>query len=117
MLFDHSGSRDPLASSSAHRPDRGWRSLALAVLFALASLPTAVWAGGPGPNGAHVARASHRATPATDTRDAKTAQQQAYAAREASATEQAKFEGGSTIWIGGSTLVVVLLVILIVILV
>ena len=50
--------------------------------------------------------------------DARTAQRQEYASREASAANQAKFAGGDTVvWIGGSTAVIVLLVVLIVVLV
>ncbi len=105
-------------SSSVHRRERGLRSLVLAAVLALGSMPTVVWANALSPSSTQVAR-SGTTSPATRlaTPDAPSKQRQEYASREARATGQAKFEGGDTaIWIGGSTLVVVLLVVLIVIL-
>ncbi len=119
MFFAQSARRGRVPSQLAHRRARGLRSLALAVVFALGSIPTAVWAKTPGPSSAEISRtpttSPARQAPATG--DARTAQRQEYASREASAASQAKFEGGDTVvWIGGSTLVIVLLVVLLVVL-
>jgi hypothetical protein len=92
------------------------RSLVLAIVLALGSIPTAVWAKTASPSSAEISR-TRPATRLATAADSPTAQRQAYAARETTAATQEKFEGGdSTIWIGGSTVVIVLLVVLIVVL-
>ncbi len=119
MFFVRSAHCGSVSSQPTRRRDRWWRSLALAVVLALGSMPTAVWAKAPGASSAQVSpnRPASPATQVPAAADARTTQQE-YASREASAASQAKFEGGDTVvWVGGSTLVIVLLVILIVVLI
>lgn len=120
MSLNCSAPRGAVPTQAIHRWDRGLRSLTLAILLALGSIPTTAWAKAPGTSSSYVSpkRPASRDTQAPAMADARTAQRQEYASREASAANQAKFAGGDTVvWIGGSTAVIVLLVVLIVVLV
>lgn len=120
MFFAQSVGSGTVSSPLANRRHPGLRALVLATVLALGSLPTTVWAGPASPSSAEVARtpATSSATKPPATPSARPTPRQAYAEREASAATQEKFEGGaSTVWIGGSTLVIVLLVVLIVLLI
>jgi hypothetical protein len=120
MFFAQSAGWGTVSSPLANRRHPGLRALVLATVLALGSLPTTVWAGPARASGADVARTpgTSPATKPPGTPNARPTQRQAYAEREASAASQEKFEGGATtVWIGGSTLVIVLLVVLIVLLI
>jgi len=119
MSLAQSARRTSVSSHVIRKRNGGLRSLAFAIVLALGAIPTAVWAKAPVPGSAEVSRTrpASAATHAPTTADPRSSQQ-AYAAREASAISQEKFEGGdSTIWIGGSTVVIVLLVVLIAVLI
>lgn len=119
MSFHQPAASSRASSRVVHKLDRGLKSLVLAVVLALGSIPTAAWAKGASPSSAEVARTrpANPTSPAPTTADARAAQRQAYASREASAASQANFKGGdSVVWIGGSTVVIVLLVVLLVVL-
>jgi hypothetical protein len=118
MLFTRITPSNSSSSSSrpARRRHQGFRWLGLAVALALGSIPMSASAKAPAENGAQVSQ-TRLATPAPVPTEARTTKGQDYASREASAKGLEKFEGGSTtIWIGGSTAVIVLLVVLIVVL-
>ena len=120
MFFPQSMTCGPATTHLVRKRDRGLRSLVLAIVLALGSIPTAAWAKTQTPSRtetSHISPAKPATRLATAT-DARATQRQEYAAREASATTQEKFQGGdSTIWIGGSTVVIILLVVLIIVLI
>jgi hypothetical protein len=93
------------------------RWLGLAVVLTLSSISTGAWAKAPQEIQAQVSPTQLEPL-APVPAQAQTSQGQVYASREASAPNQSRFEGGSTVvWVGGSTVVIVLLVILIVVLI
>ena len=107
----------PQLISSFRRRFKGLSKLAMAIVFALALLPVSAWAKGAeinlrNPQAGIVSQSAEETTES----NATTARE--YATREAQAKGLEKFEGGSgTIWIGGSTVVIVLLVVLIAVLI
>jgi cobalamin biosynthesis Mg chelatase CobN len=93
------------------------RWIGLAIALTLGSMSTTAWAKAPEDVQMQVSP-TQLGPKAPVPAQARTSQGQAYASREASSSNQAKFEGGSTVvWVGGSSVVVVLLVILIVVLI
>jgi hypothetical protein len=103
----------------AGRRRQGLRSLAFALGLALASIPTGAWANAPSENSAQIAQ-TRPATTAPIATEARAAEGQDYASREAKAKGLEKFEGGSTTVVlvaGGSTLLVILIVVLIIVLI
>jgi hypothetical protein len=117
MSLIHPAIRNASSLSPIQRRHQGLRWLGLAVLLALNSISTGAWAKAPEEiraQGSPTQRAPQAPVPTL----AQTSQEQEYASREAKSPNQSKFEGGDTVvWVGGSTVVIVLLVVLILVLI
>jgi hypothetical protein len=109
--------RVPVSPRPVGRRRQGLRSLALAIALGLASIPTGAWANAPGESSAQVVQ-TRPAPAAPIVTEARAAEGQNYASREAKAKGLEKFEGGSTTVVfvtGGTVLLVILIVVLIVV--
>lgn len=111
----------PQRGASSRRPTRqpgGLRNLALVIMFTFALLPVSTWAKGTSEVNLQNPQVRMDSQPEEGTTESSPTAAQKYAAREANAKGLEKFEGGNgTIWIGGSTVVIVLLVVLIAVLI
>lgn len=111
--------RNSVSPRPVGRRRQGLRSLAFAIALGLVSIPTSAWAEAPGESSAEVLQTRSGATAPIAT-EARAAEGQDYASREASAKGLEKFEGGSTTVVfvtGGTVLLVILIVVLIVVLI